>query len=938
MRRSSCSQGIVSASLRGFALIVAILLSVAASRAAATGGGGVANPWVTSDALVYDQPVPNTWSIATFHASPALAGLAPKDFCRKVFDIYYDGRKKNFKDSQVGMTLWSHLKQEPRVNDGLIEFDPILLLNVHGSGYCGIQSGLLEGIYQSRPGGQPGKPAIDARRWFLAGIIHSVTDAYYDGRWHYFDIDLGGYGGDPQKDVWSVADVLADPKGYYGDKTTIRSRYFFDKDGKGAWVDKIDKAKSYTFGDNHMLGHEMSFRLRPGEKLTRYFNKAAAGWAEMVGPTTNADEKMKGFYEIVFEPKDAAAALASALWAEGDAAIYAVRSPYNIGSSRVQATGKVSVSTDLGRTFKPLAADGLVADVVNGFDYLLKIEGGALQKVTTRGMLHPAALPRVGAKETKMTVASMAEYDVLTWIPDWSTPEGVAATAKVEGLAHKVEPKVCFSGGSLTGTGSVTVPVRAPAGCKLVKVSACVIGRAGNPPDPKKWMELHLGPAGKTALVERTTDCTEWGLKPETKIDHWQSNVNGAIALEPCAEAEVKVVCQGWGQVRGMRIWATYVREKPAAPSGTLSITHGFDGKTFVAEVVAADLAKGPVAYTVPGGATRNEFITMTLRDGAPGAGGAVVAGPAPAASATPAPPAAPTPTPAPPAAVPAVAPATAPAAVPATAAANDPAAGKVVKEDWDWATAMIAVAKKGREGNREGVVLSLGDSLTYANQSTRWARNPQGGTAEDKAVLQWSHAGKKDDSDGWHLASVDAPGGGRSETAATGIRADQYIAGGKGLRPLKEIIAAYKPQVAFVLLGANDCHSNRKPDDVAKDMATILDALLDNGTIPVLQLVPPRAAEAKNELVRQYNERYVALARERKIPIIDLYGEFTTRAPAGAWKTQLLNKDGIHFSPELAGGPPTEENLARSGYLLRCWLSVQKLKDVKSKVIDQVK
>ncbi|MFH1707827.1 MAG: hypothetical protein ABIF71_07910 [Planctomycetota bacterium] len=105
---------------------------------------------------------------------------------------YYDGRRKDWGAFQKGLTLWAHTPQEPHANPAIIELDPVLLLNVHGTGYCGIQSGLLEGIYQSRPGGTPGKPAIEARRWFLAGIVHSVCDAFYDGKWHYYDIDLGG--------------------------------------------------------------------------------------------------------------------------------------------------------------------------------------------------------------------------------------------------------------------------------------------------------------------------------------------------------------------------------------------------------------------------------------------------------------------------------------------------------------------------------------------------------------------------------------------------------------------------------------------------------------------------------------------------------------------------------------------------------------------------
>jgi lysophospholipase L1-like esterase len=261
-----------------------------------------------------------------------------------------------------------------------------------------------------------------------------------------------------------------------------------------------------------------------------------------------------------------------------------------------------------------------------------------------------------------------------------------------------------------------------------------------------------------------------------------------------------------------------------------------------------------------------------------------------------------------------------------------------VVKEDWDWATAMMEVAKKGKAAAREGVVLTLGDSLSYANPSTAWARQGQGLTAEDRAVLKWSHAFEdQSESNGWWLAAVDRPGG-RSETAASGIRADQYLQGGHhGLPALKDILARHKPQVAFVLLGANDAAAGRKPPDVARDMGAILDAITAAGCVPVLQTCAPRADVAADRLTREYNRLYLELARERKIPVIDLCGEFLKRAPGDAWKTQLLAADGTHFSAQPAAGPPTEENLARCGYLLRCWLAVQKLKEVKKSVIDKL-
>lgn len=467
-----------------------LLLLLAAAGAAAV---ELANPWINSDAQPYGQPCPDAWSIEALHADPAFAGLPPKEFCRRLFEIYYDGRRKDWGQFQAGMTLWSHTPQEPRANDGLIELDPVLLLNVFGSGYCGIQSGMLEGIWQSRPGGEPGRPAIEARRWFLAGIVHSVAEAFYDGRWHYYDIDIGGWAGDAERDVWSVPDIIADRQGYYGAKTTLRSPYFFKADGDGRWVEKIDAKGSYAFQDDHMLGHRMSFSLRPGESLTRWFSAKAAGWSEFAPPTRKPDTIARGCCELVYAPKDAAQLAADALAREGTALILAVRCPYNITSSVVTGTGTLSVSQDLGRTWQPLPADGRVAAAVNRWDYLLRVEGGTVSRIVTRGMLHPGALPRVGSKATTMRVASRGAEGVLTYVPDWSSAEAFAATARAEGLAWSARKDVSFSGGAVAGAGSVTIPVQAPPGCRLTGLSVCAIGGTGNPPSPAKSIELHLG-------------------------------------------------------------------------------------------------------------------------------------------------------------------------------------------------------------------------------------------------------------------------------------------------------------------------------------------------------------------------------------------------------------------------------------------------------------
>lgn len=561
------------------------LIGTAVSLALFYSGAAAAvcvNPWVTSDAKIYSShPMPSIFSMEAFHASPMFKDLKPKEFCRTLFDIYYDGRRKNYGDFDKGLTLWAHTPQEPR-NDRGIELDPVILLNVHGTGYCGIQSGLLEGIYQSRPGGEIGKPAIEARRWFLAGIVHSVCDAYYDGYWHYYDIDLGGWAGDAQKDVWSVADVLQNPQGYYGTATTIKSKYFYGADQNGKWVEKIGKSKSYCFQDNQMLGHEMTFFLRKGETFTRFFDVESAGWSEFPPHTKSIQKKQKGFCEIVWEPgRDDLDA--NVLVSSGGFQIFDIRCPYNITSSKVEADGKAFVSFDLGQNWTELPADGKVPGIENQWDYLLKVQSGKLKKITTRGMLHPGALPRVGNSATTMTVEKAADYRTLTFIPD----------AK--------------------GSSAVVVPVPAPPGCKIVKLAACVTGFTGTSPEAGKFMELYLGPAGQSKLVGRTTDCSWWGKDPKSKVDHGQNNVNGSIEMKPCRVAEVKVVPRGYGNVGWIRIYVGYKPDKEPPAKGTLVITHGFDGAGFARRIRVEDLAKKPVRYEA-GRANRNQFIRMEVR------------------------------------------------------------------------------------------------------------------------------------------------------------------------------------------------------------------------------------------------------------------------------------------------------------------------------------
>jgi lysophospholipase L1-like esterase len=251
-------------------------------------------------------------------------------------------------------------------------------------------------------------------------------------------------------------------------------------------------------------------------------------------------------------------------------------------------------------------------------------------------------------------------------------------------------------------------------------------------------------------------------------------------------------------------------------------------------------------------------------------------------------------------------------------------------KESYDYVAAMKDVTKKFT--GKPGVVVLLGDSITYANQNTAWAFYGKGQTADVKAFLKWSHAGDKDDKDGWTAAKVDRPGN-RSDTAASGVTTGEYLAGGKGgLPPLSEIIKKFNPQIAIYMLGTNDVSQGVPADKAIANVEKSLDALIANGTIPILSTIPPRKAD-KAAPTEAYNAELKKLAEKKKIPLLDLFGEM--KAIDNNLET-FLCPDGVHLS--YAGGPgedPTPENFKKCGYLLRCYANVLKAMEVKTRVLD---
>lgn len=255
-----------------------------------------------------------------------------------------------------------------------------------------------------------------------------------------------------------------------------------------------------------------------------------------------------------------------------------------------------------------------------------------------------------------------------------------------------------------------------------------------------------------------------------------------------------------------------------------------------------------------------------------------------------------------------------------------------MIAETWDWPTRMLPVA--GRFVGMEGKVVPMGDSNTYANQAGRWARYGEGKAEAEIAICRWMRTHVEGPDNGWWLAADDQPEG-RSWTAASGCTSEEYLAGGKGgLPPLDEILERHNPQIAPVLLGTNDLNAGVPPSRFLDNMRSIFETCLATGTIPIAQCLPPTTWD-KNGCLAEYNKGLIGVAKEFGLPLIDLHSDFISTRPGDSWLGTLVSEDGAHLTHALAGGPTTPENLANCGHLLRCWLIVHEIMEIKEKVLD---
>ena len=311
----------------------------------------------------------------------------------------------------------------------------------------------------------------------------------------------------------------------------------------------------------------------------------------------------------------------------------------------------------------------------------------------------------------------------------------------------------------------------------------------------------------------------------------------------------------------------------------------------------------------------------------------------------------------------------------------NDKAQANGYDDAWKsgWRSHCMSVLSGGT-GKVDGFVIHVGDSITYSSAYGAWIKGGAGKTTEDTAITNnWCNnfsvpSGIDATShNGLYLANVDIPGGSKSMSAAGGIATDEYLSGSNngnmpampsttvtstgqgyvsstsypGNLQIDSVAAAFSAaQVAVLMLGTNDCTAGRTASAFIADLGTIVTKLEFQHIAVVLSTIPPHT---NNSLAQQYNAQITSYAQTHGLPLIDFYAEVLARQPVNYASTLMVSGD-VHPSGDRAGytvssdpyangGNPTTHKTgaaaAEVGYLLRTWLTAQKLKEVQSFVVQ---
>lgn len=204
-----------------------------------------------------------------------------------VSDLGRFGRYSAWKDktgNDLALAVWKylcghetgvyHFNEILEKDDPFDEYatvrDPLKILNVYNMGYCGIFGPVLDGIFQ-------GIGFEQGRAFGVSGWNHCATEVWYDGGWHYIDLDVRGCLLDPRGVAASLDEVRRDRSLWVDPVVAIEP--FFPKDDDKNKLFEIYRDSRIDYCYRWFEGsHTMDFYLRQGETFTRWWKPQGGRW------------------------------------------------------------------------------------------------------------------------------------------------------------------------------------------------------------------------------------------------------------------------------------------------------------------------------------------------------------------------------------------------------------------------------------------------------------------------------------------------------------------------------------------------------------------------------------------------------------------------------------------------------------------------------------
>jgi hypothetical protein len=556
----------------------------------------------------------DAYSMKTFAEFPRWRDLAGD---AKVYEIYSYLADRRTGIFPMGAGAWEG--KDPVYDFGFIR-DPVKMINVYSAGYCDMLGPTMAGVMKDMGIGP-------SRTLNLPGWGHVVAEVFYDGKWHYLDLDVRAAFRRDDGSLASMEEAKKDDSLWKRPSSPL----FFPLDP----VQSVRKVYAETpvqvrHGVN-MGGHTMDYVLRRGETFTRWWQPQEDRWNEHEsyhkdahireilereprGPkckhpsfsihthgngrfvyAPDLTDRSQDFADGVYEAKNVRSGpLGLALETPGEgAAVFEIRSPYvivpRVGALettdddteasvvKVDGTGvTLSVSLDNGQSWVTPRSPDLTPLASGRYGYLLKLslkgEGAVVRSLeaTTWVQLHPASLPSLRKGRNPMRYVTGDHYGLDVHVVEIRTN----GSDRQDFLKYLSEPPKDFDPARTTSRarGSFVAKVSAPPGMKIAWFSG-----GGN-------FATHQGDA-----APRTRNTMEWAAEEPVRFtefyraevpagqSHWHYNADVEVKLD--APARTLFLRYGGDPgVNNLRIYAHCVEDAPRS-GGPVRITHGWKEK-----------------------------------------------------------------------------------------------------------------------------------------------------------------------------------------------------------------------------------------------------------------------------------------------------------------------------------------------------------------------